>query len=116
MKQITLPWPAEPLRSNTRAHWAKKARYVADARSEARLACLAKPRIAPVPTARIFIEYYPPHLRFDQNGVASSLKAYIDGIADAMGCDDKLFVVDYPTQWAGSGKPGKVVFRIEQPC
>ena len=21
MKQITLPWPADPLRSNTRAHW-----------------------------------------------------------------------------------------------
>ena len=40
------------------------------------------------------------------------LKAYIDGIADAMGCDDRCFKVDYPCVFAGTKKGGEVVFRV----
>tara|TARA_R110002110_G_scaffold37601_6_gene124054 strand:- start:432 stop:551 length:120 start_codon:yes stop_codon:yes gene_type:complete len=35
----------------------------------------------------------------------------LDGIADAMGCDDRGFKVDYPREFAGTKKGGEVVFR-----
>ena len=114
-KEITLPWPHKALRSNARVHWAERAKRTAEARQWARLACLETPRIECIPDAVIFVEYYPPTKAGDVHNVPSSLKAFIDGIADAMGCDDRGFRVDYPTRWAGSGKPGKVVFRIMRP-
>jgi len=115
VKEMTLPWPNKGLGSNSRLHWAAKSRLTAAARSTAKYAALEKPAIETIPNATIFIEYYPPTKRGDIHNVPSSLKAYIDGIADAMGCDDKKFNIPYPTEWAGSGKPGKVVFRIVPP-
>ena len=108
---ITLPWPDRALHSNSRAHWAVKAR----ATKEARYGAFALARAAAVgcwPDAEILIEYYPPTRRGDPQNVPTALKAYIDGIADAMGCDDRGFRVDYPREFAGSGKPGKVVFHV----
>ena len=115
VKKITLPWPHKALSSNARVCWAVGARHKATHREMARLACLEAPRIDTMPDATLFIEYYPPTRRGDVHNVPSSLKAYIDGIADAMGCDDKRFKVDYPTVWVGSGKPGKIVIRIVPP-
>jgi hypothetical protein len=43
------------------------------------------------------------------------MKAYIDGIADAMGCDDRRFRVDFPSVWAGKTERGEVVFRVCHP-
>lgn len=110
---VTLPWPDKALQSNSKAHHMvkyranTKARYAAFyAGKEAKLPCW--------PDATILIEYYPPSFRGDIHNVPSSLKAQIDGIADAMGCDDKGFVVDYPTVWAGKVKGGKVVYRISE--
>ena len=79
IKEITLPWPAPELRSNARCHWAKKARMTADARAHACAVSMSRPRIACLPDAQIFIEYYPPTKRGDIHNVPSSLKAYIDG-------------------------------------
>lgn len=115
VKEITLPWPSGALRSNARAHWAQKHRETAKARELARMLAMEAPRITCEPRATLFIEYYPPSRRGDIHNVPASLKAYIDGIADAMGCDDRQFTVDYPSQWAGTGKPGKVVFRVMAP-
>jgi hypothetical protein len=66
------------------------------------------------PKAVIFIEYYPHSFRGDVHNVPSSLKGQIDGIAQAMGCDDKGFVVDYPTEWAGKKQGGEIVYRIRE--
>jgi len=112
-KTLTLPWPAEALHSNSRAHWAVKARATKDARNHAWAVAMEAPRIETMPDALIFVECYPPTLRGDPHNIPIALKPYLDGIADAMGCDDRAFRVDYPTVWAGSGKPGKVVFRIK---
>lgn len=109
---ITLPWPDKALQSNSRTHWAAKSRATKTARNMAWAVATQKPRIACMPDALIFIEYYPKAFRGDIHNVPSSLKAYIDGIADAMGCDDKAFRVDYPSVWAGKSDPGKVVFRV----
>lgn len=108
---ITLPWPDRALHSNSRSHWAVKARAVKAARSVAWAEAKAV-AVGCWPDAEILIEYYPPTRRGDPQNVPTALKAYIDGIADAMGCDDRGFRVDYPREFAGSGKPGKVVFHI----
>ena len=76
---------------------------------------MERPRVEEMPKARVLFEYYPPHRRYDIHNIPSSLKAYIDGIADAMGCDDRGFDVDYPTQWAGVSKPGKIVIHVRAP-
>lgn len=73
------------------------------------------PRVECIPEAHIFVEYYPPNYRMDVQNVHAMMKAYIDGIADAMGCDDRKFNVDFPGVYAGKKKPGEVVFRICKP-
>lgn len=112
LKVITLPWPDKTLHSNSRAHHMAKHRATKSARNHAWAVAMEAPAINCDPNATIFVEYYPQTFRGDIHNVPSSLKAYIDGIADAMGCDDKGFKVDYPTQWAGKSNPPKVVFRV----
>lgn len=108
---IRLPWPHKDLHSNSRAHFMAKARATKRARRDA--ATVAKAHGVPcLPDAVILIEYYPPTRRGDPHNVAASLKAHLDGIADAMGCDDRRFRVDYPTEFAGTRKPPEVVFHI----
>lgn len=110
---IKLPWPDRALQSNSRAHYMVKYRANSKARYDAFWA--GKQADLPCwPNAQIFIEYYPPSYRGDIHNVASALKGQIDGIADAMGCDDKGFVVDYPTVWAGKVPGGEVVYRISE--
>lgn len=111
MIQFTLPWPAKALHSNSRAHWAAKHRATAQARQDAALVAKSA-GVGCWPEATIFIEYYPPTRRGDPQNVPTSLKAYIDGISDAMGCDDRRFKVDYPREFAGTKKGGEVVFRV----
>lgn len=115
MKEITLPWPSKHLTPHAKGHWRPKAEATRKARSYARTASLEAPRIQAMPNARIFVEYYPKAYRGDVHNMHGRMKAYIDGIADAMGCDDAKFEVDFPTVWAGKSPNGKVVFRVEQP-
>ena len=108
---VTLPWPAKPLHSNARCHWAEKSRATKKARAEA-CTMAEQAGVGCWPDATILIEYYPPTRRGDPQNVPTSLKAYIDGIADAMGCDDRAFKVDFPSVFAGTRKPADVVFHI----
>jgi crossover junction endodeoxyribonuclease RusA len=109
--EIRLSWPAKALQSNARCHWSEKAKATKAARKEAWAAALEQ-KLPCWPKASILIEYWPRHRRYDVSNVASSLKAHIDGIADAMGVDDRCFRVDYPTMFAGTSKDGAVVFRV----
>ena len=111
--QFALPWPAKALQSNARCHWAVKAGATKQARRDARIVAKAA-KVPCWPNATILIEYYPPTLRGDPQNVPSALKAYLDGIADAMGCNDKGFKVDYPREFAGTKKGGEVVFRVSE--
>ena len=116
MIELSFPWPDRGLQSNARSKTHhKKDRLTKTARAYAWGVGL-EAKLPKIPNATIFVEYYPKAYRGDIHNVPSSLKAYIDGIADAMGCDDKHFRVDYPTQWAGKHPEGRIVFRIEQPA
>ena len=111
--EVRLPWPDKALHSNARVHWAQKSKATASARQYARtMAKKAGVGILLGPAPVILIEYWPPTRRGDPQNVPAALKAHIDGIADAMGCDDKKFEVDYPRCFAGTKPGGEVVYRI----
>ena len=108
---LTLPWPSKHLHSNARAHWSAKAAVTAQARGWALLVARAA-GIGKWPEARIEPIYYPPNRRGNPHNVAAALKPYLDGIADAMGYDDRGFRVTYPEAFAGTRKSADVVFHI----
>lgn len=91
--ELTLPWPARELHPNARLHWAAKAKHTKKARSYAAWAAEA----AGVGKLRpghlnVSIQFMAPdNRRRDTDGMISSVKAYLDGIADATGVDDSNF-------------------------
>lgn len=112
---IELPWPPKELTPNgkRRKHWrvyqpiAK--RYRADC---AILTKAARIGIAAgdVPIA-MSITFYPPDRRHrDDDGMIGAFKAGRDGIADALGIDDRHFRPSYHI--AEPTKGGKVVITI----
>ena len=109
--EITLPWPAKPLHSNSNPNRFVKQRAVKKARGDAKLMA-QNAKVPTIPDAVLEFTYYPPHRRYDCQNIAGSLKAYIDGIADAMGCDDKKFKVIYPSEFAEVRKPADIVVKI----
>jgi crossover junction endodeoxyribonuclease RusA len=69
-----------------------------------------------MPDAEVMFTFYPPdNRRRDIQNMPGMMKAYIDGIADAMGCDDHGFRPHFPSQF-GATTPGgmvKVIVRSE---
>lgn len=127
MTQITveLDWPSRLLHPNARVHWAMKSRVAKVARRNAYILTLvAQGRrlyihdsMSRIPVAMTF---YPPdrHPR-DEDGMVSSLKSALDGVADALQVDDKLFklgapeVIEPPKRKKREPKkPGKVLLVI----
>ena len=111
---IRLPWPNSILSSNSSAAWYKKAPVTKKARFDAFV--LAKHNgVQKDPNAILEFTYHPPDRRKrDCQNVATMLKAYIDGIADAMGVDDNGFRVKYPDQFAEVIKGGCVLVSIRK--
>lgn len=104
MITVTLPWPSPKLSPNARVHWAQRATLVATARAEASEAlgrfaldhfkeCAALDLAKPIPMLWIF---HPPTLRRpDRDNLVGQCKSYQDGLADAMGVNDRNFVPTY---------------------
>lgn len=112
IRVIELPWPSKHLTPHAKGHWRPKAEATKKARALACAVALEKPRVKRTPDAVIYVEYWPKAFRGDVHNMHGRMKAYLDGIADAMGCDDKKFRVDFPPVWAGRDPVGKVVFRV----
>lgn len=100
--RVTLPWPPKQLSSNARLHWS----VVSKAKAEYRKACWA---LALADGAKEFgshwpdgekrsfhMDFYPPnHRRIDDANTAYRMKAGVDGVADALGVDDRFFRTSY---------------------
>ncbi len=117
-KEIVFPWPdLGKLSPNSRIHWAPRARAKKSARENAYL--LTKKagwhRIAwPKGRLAVWIDFYAPdRRRRDVDNLLASCKAVLDGIADAMGVDDRRFV-PYPFLHDEARKPGEVRIRITE--
>ena len=115
MREIVLPWPARELHPNARVHWAVKRKHSRAAREAGYIAAIAAgARDAEYGPGRlqVWIDGYAcDRRRRDADGLLSSLKPALDGIADAMGTDDRWFV---PHPWIKDEvrKPGEVRIRI----
>jgi len=115
MLEIALPWPAIELSPNSRVHW----RLVAAAKRIARLEAYA---LAQQVRGEIKLDargclrmeivfHFPDDRARDSDNCLTMLKSARDGIADALGTNDKIFwplVVDYGENMPG----GQVVVRI----
>ena len=90
---VKLPWPPKELSPNARVHWAKKAK----AAKAYKLACFALAKNAGMMAdwdgdIHLWITFYPPDRRSrDDDNLVASLKNGRDGLALAMGIDDKRF-------------------------
>ena len=112
VRVIELPWPDKALTPHAKGGKWPKIRATKEARNLAWAVAMESPRIKTVPDAVIFVEYWPKARSGDVHNMHGRMKAYLDGIADAMGCDDKKFRVHFPSVWAGKDPKGKVVFRV----
>lgn len=97
MAIITLPWPDKRLSQNARVHWAVRAKATKAARTAAGWATkAAKVKIDGEGAIYLHVYFYPPdNRRRDGTNMLGSLKAALDGIADALGVDDVQFRVSY---------------------
>lgn len=117
MESIILPWPDKRLSPNARAHWAAKAQAAKVARRNGGFAAfLAGYRdstfVGYEGKLHLWIDCYAKTRNYpDADNCLSACKAYIDGIADALGVNDKRFV-PHPFVKAETFKGGKVVIRI----
>lgn len=93
---VDLPWPSKSLNPNSRPHWARKASAVKTARYAAGWACKeAGIRRIEADALKVTAIFSPPDSRArDTDNMLSSIKAYLDGIADAVGIDDSKFRIE----------------------
>jgi crossover junction endodeoxyribonuclease RusA len=91
--EIVLPWPPKELNPNKRHHW-RIVRPIAKSYREA-CAVLTKQSGFSVDwegDVHVWIDFYPPDRRArDDDNMISAFKAGRDGIADALGINDRRF-------------------------
>jgi crossover junction endodeoxyribonuclease RusA len=111
VNNIYLAWPPKELSPNSAMHWSKKAKF----KKMYRQACWAmvmesKFKIAGEGRIPIEITFYPPDRRHrDADNMVASIKSGLDGVADALGVNDKRFL---PTFIFSDEVKGMVVVRL----
>jgi crossover junction endodeoxyribonuclease RusA len=122
--RIRLAWPDKALSPNTRGHWATKYRAQKDANEEGywltRQAMGAQlgPKVTKIEhdgTSDIILKQtaHPPDNRSrDRDNLDSRLKHHRDGIARAMGINDKHF---RPTgiEWGAVVPNGEIIIELD---
>lgn len=104
---IVLPFPPASLSGHNTGHWAIKAKIVATHRAWAFHATrAAKITVPEAGDITIKFRFVPPSNRGDRTNYANRLKPYIDGIAEALGINDRRFLPSY--EFAPVEKPGRV--------
>lgn len=113
MIEFALPWPPKELSPNAREHWGRKARVTKQARHTAGvIAHVASVRKDHAARSLTFTFAPPDRRKRDDDNLIASLKAYRDGIADALGCDDNEFTVTYA--FAAPVKGGEVRVTLSE--
>lgn len=112
---IRLSWPHKDLQPHAKGHWAPKARATKAARDEAFWAA-REAAVATDPMAILQFTFHPPSGpggRPDVTNMPHRCKAAIDGIAEAMGCDDRDFQPIWPANLSEPVKGGCVLVHIK---
>lgn len=112
---IILPFPPASLAGHNTGQWFDKSKVVATYRAEAfhitkqekRKQGFEVPAEGDIAIAFLFV---PPDNRGDRVNFPNRLKPQIDGIAEALGVNDKRFLPSY--HYAKPGKPGRVQIQL----
>lgn len=114
--RLDLPYPHKALWPNGRPHWAAKARETKKHRGWAHTAALAQRDRLQVGDGKLAIKITvfgkPRGPLPDDDGVVGSAKAYLDGIADAIGVNDRHFAA--PTVAFGDRRVERFIVEIGQ--
>lgn len=104
---IELPFPPASLSGHGNGSWYDKRRVIKQHRD---WACIATRAAMPTLPAEwdipIHFRFVPPDRRSDRTNYPNRLKPYIDGIADALGINDRRFLPSY--EFCEPEKPGRV--------
>lgn len=119
MLTITLPWPPKPLWPNRKPHWAAKAKAMLETHTTAADATVIAAwdqgqSAETIDLTRdeipLDVTFHPSANRvYDKDGAISACKGYFDGIAEAMGVDDRHFAA---TPHRGAKLPGGQVVIV----
>lgn len=120
MIRVELPWPHKALWPNGRPHHMAKAREVKKHRQWANTATLAAyGAFAEVLFDHLFDDPIPIHIIVhakpkgplpDKDGCVSASKAFLDGIADRLGINDRHFAA--PTVEFATPRDGRFIIEI----
>lgn len=92
---ITLPLPSRKLSPNARVHWRVRSKVTKSHRAKAEAEVIVAANEQGGVACRMMFNayrltfYWPDKRLRDDDNAASSCKAYRDGIADALGVDDR---------------------------
>lgn len=108
---IILPFPPAELSGHNSGHWRDHNKLVATLRAEAfhiAKAAIRKAGYVPPPSGDIvlYVRFVPPDNRGDRWNFMQRAKCQVDGIAEAMGVNDKRFLPC--VAYAAPEKPGRI--------
>lgn len=95
--KVELPWPPSAHNPNSRKHWAVKRRAAEKYRQECWALTYQAAKGRKIPDVEpgsidLYIDFYPPDRgRRDDDNLVAAFKSGRDGLADALGCDDRVF-------------------------
>lgn len=114
MIRLELPWPDKRNTPHAKgSYWTRAKGTAVDKRAAFILAI--KAGVKRNPLARIQVSYAPPNdARRDAHNMPGRCKAFIDGIALAMRCDDRGFWIEYAPDFLPKTPGGKVIVEIEE--
>jgi crossover junction endodeoxyribonuclease RusA len=109
---IRLPWPEKALCQNARVHRAVKWKAIKAAREFAHWSAISGgAKKLKIDTPLIYnVEACPPTAQhmLDDDNLLGRLKAARDGVADALGMNDRNMSFIGPIMWLTAAKPGYV--------
>lgn len=111
---ITLGWPPKALSPNARTNWAARARIVKAYRQACAWQALEqttpeqREALRSADRLRVHLTFVPPDRRLrDADNCIAAAKAGLDGLADALGVNDRRFVLS--SELLTNGEIGGVV-------
>lgn len=87
---VDLPWPPRELSPNARKHWSVVAKY----KKQYRQLCWAMLKQSKVKPANLVVSltfYRPSKRHMDLDNCLAMMKSGLDGVADALGVNDRHF-------------------------
>jgi crossover junction endodeoxyribonuclease RusA len=107
---LELPWPDSKLAGHHNVHWRVLQPVKAKHKTWAKFAALAADITVPeTGDIRVSATFYPPNKRGDRVNYPILAKPYWDGIAEALGVNDRRFLPEFRFSDPDSNNPRVVV-------